>query len=65
MSWNSDKFGVVVFLCQVIKELSDVKVMSKSLGTLGIGGMVGKIAPKYPLFGIVGTRDTNHVAEWE
>ena len=40
-------------------------MMSKSLGTMGIGGMVGKTVVKLPLFGTLGNAETNHVAEWE
>ncbi|AGN24534.1 hypothetical protein K210_04655 [Erysipelothrix rhusiopathiae SY1027] len=39
--------------------------MSKSLGTMGIGGIVGKTVVKCPLFGTVGNVETNLVAEWE
>ncbi|AGN24513.1 hypothetical protein K210_04550 [Erysipelothrix rhusiopathiae SY1027] len=39
--------------------------MSKSLGTLGIGRMVGKTVAKCPLFGTAGNAKTNLVAEWE
>ena len=35
---------------------SDVKVMSKSLGTMGIGGILGKVWSNTPLFGNGGNK---------
>lgn len=40
-------------------------MMSKSLETMGIGGMVGKTVVKRPIFGTIGNAETNFVAEWE
>ena len=47
----------------IFKTFSDVKMMSKGLGTIGIGGMEGKPGVKCPLFGTVGNAETNLLAE--
>lgn len=48
-----------------IKPSTDVKVMSKSLGTMRLGGILGKTVVKYPLYGTVENTETNFVAEYE
>ena len=42
-----------------------VKMMSKSMGTTGIGGILGKTVAKCPLFGTARNAETNVVAEYE